>query len=323
MARMRNLGRVASCTVLACAAACGSSTSAADADDAGFDTTRADTATGDDASRADAPGDRRSDDGSTASDTAVGDATSEGGPDTMPSDGASVTDLDLDGLDDAAENAWATAYLPYISIHPSDGCPTHGIVVRVAPHPTEPKRVALWYDILYDQDCGASGHVGDDEMFGVVIDPSKPAPAGILAERAISHQGTACEHTSTCGRCTGLTACTTAKRLGLDYPTLFPSKDKHGNYVDTASCSASFICDFGGCTLSTAADAPPIVNVGEPLHPFVHDLTTEGFITTTNGWKNAALMHFDPWKPGNFGGAGDVSKDLVDPAFVVDTTACP
>jgi len=34
-------------------------------------------------------------------------------------------------------------------------------------------------------------------------------------------------------------------------------------------------------------------------------------------------MDFDPWKAGNFGGAGDVSKDLVDDAFVVDTTACP
>jgi hypothetical protein len=33
------------------------------------------------------------------------------------------------------------------------------------------------------------------------------------------------------------------------------------------------------------------------------------------------LFHFDPWKDQNFGGAGNVSQDLVDPAF--DTPACP
>jgi hypothetical protein len=41
-----------------------------------------------------------------------------------------------------------------------------------------------------------------------------------------------------------------------------------------------------------------------------------------NGWTEAALFNFDPWKAGIFGGAGDVSLDLVDSSFVVDTTAC-
>jgi hypothetical protein len=83
------------------------------------------------------------------------------------------------------------------------------------------------------------------------------------------------------------------------------------------------ICDFGGSGIAPAPDDAPMDNAGEPDHPLVHDLTTAGFITAANGWKEAALMHFDPWKPGKFGGAGDVSADLVDSAFVSDTTACP
>ena len=65
------------------------------------------------------------------------------------------------------------------------------------------------------------------------------------------------------------------------------------------------------------------MNVGEPAKPLVKNLTTEGFITAANGWSEPTLMNFDPWKAGKFGGAGDVSSDLVDDAFVVDTTSCP
>ena len=257
-------------------------------------------------------------DTSIADTDAVADAVADADTDDAP-----TGDLDLDGLADADESKWASDYFPYLSIHPSDGCPVHGILDRVSPHPTESGRVMIWYDVLYNDDCGASGHIGDDEVFGVVIDPKKPAPDGILAVRAISHQGTPCEHTTTCGQCSDLTACGTATRAGKSYPVVYPSKDKHGNYADKPTCDGSFICDFGGCALSAAADAPPFVNAGEPSHPLVHDLTTEGFVTTTNGWTHPELMDFDPWKPGNFGGAGDISKDLVDTSFVVDTTKCP
>jgi len=58
-------------------------------------------------------------------------------------------------------------------------------------------------------------------------------------------------------------------------------------------------------------------------HPLVHDLTTQGFVTAQNGWTKSELLDFDPWKAGTFGGAGDVSKDLVDTSFVIDTTGCP
>ena len=46
------------------------------------------------------------------------------------------------------------------------------------------------------------------------------------------------------------------------------------------------------------------------------DLTTSGFITGANGWTESSLMNFDPWVDHNFGGAGSVAKDLVDPAFL-------
>jgi hypothetical protein len=231
-------------------------------------------------------------------------------------------DSDGDGIPDALEAKIAAEYAPFFSVHPSDGCKTHGILYRVAPHPKEKGRVMMWFDVLFEKDCGANGHVGDNEMSGVVIDPTKPAPAGILAVRSISHQNTACQRITTCGQCAGMTACTTSIRNGIAAPVIYASKDKHGTYVDKATCDGSFICDFGGCALSPTADTALMVNAGEPNKPLVKNLTTEGFVNAKNGWSETTLMDFDPWKPGNFGGAGDVSKDLVDEAFVIDTTAC-
>ncbi|MHB8875844.1 MAG: hypothetical protein ACYC8T_19320 [Myxococcaceae bacterium] len=63
------------------------------------------------------------------------------------------------------------------------------------------------YDHLFQTDCGLNGHPGDNEAFGVTINPAKPAPAGITALKAISHQGTACEKVTRCGTCNGLAAC--------------------------------------------------------------------------------------------------------------------
>jgi hypothetical protein len=265
-----------------------------------------------------------SDGGGVGADGSAAAETEGGAPDVTTGDAVIHTagDGDGDGIDDAQEKVYADTYLPYLSIHPSDGCATHGIAYRVAPHPKEPSRVMMWIDVLYNDDCGTGGHAGDDEMFGVVIDPTRPAPAGILAVRAISHQGTPCEHTTTCGSCPGMSACATGMRDGKAYPAVFPSKDKHGNYVDMATCSGSFVCDFGGCASNPTPDATSKVNVGEPGHPLVHDLTDQGFVTAANGWSHAELLHFDPWKAGKFGGAGDVSKDFVDVAFVVDTTKC-
>lgn len=240
---------------------------------------------------------------------------------TVPSPDAAITDEDHDGLDDGDELRWAHDYLPFISTSPQDGCTTGGLLVRVTPHPMNDKLVHIIYDYLYDLDCGLGGHPGDNEVFAITIDPRVAPPAGIIAMKAISHQRTACERTSVCGRCGGLAACETLTKAAVAWPALWPSRGKHGSYVNRATS-----CVIGATCLDTCEDAalptvPQIVNAGEPTHPLVHDLTDEGFITTANGWKNMQLFHFDPWKAGaKFGAAGIVATDLTDPSF--DTTAC-
>jgi hypothetical protein len=231
-----------------------------------------------------------------------------------------IIDLDGDGLDDRMELAWAAAYLPYLSISPNDGCDTMGLLVRVRPHPADGALIHIIYDQLYDQDCGLGGHVGDDEVFAITADPSRPPPAGIVAIKAISHQGTACERDSQCGQCPGLGTCQTLPESGTPWPAVWPSRSKHGSYVDRSSACTLLNTCLDSCDDNPTPRKPPIVNAGEPGHPLVHDLTTEGFITVQNGWKNMQLFHWDPWVSMNFGGAGDISKDLVDPAF--DTPAC-
>src|SRR3954465_488421 len=72
-------------------------------------------------------------------------------------------DQDQDGLDDAMELAWAQQYMPALSISARDSCPTAGVVVRVTPTATS-GRIHIIYDVLYNQDCGVGGHVGDDEV---------------------------------------------------------------------------------------------------------------------------------------------------------------
>ena len=234
----------------------------------------------------------------------------------------SGVDADQDGLDDALEQALAEDNFPFHSLAPNDGCKTNGVVYRAAPHPSSAAHVMIWYVVLFQNDCGANGHVGDDEVFGAVIDPALPAPQSLLAVRAISHQGTFCESVTTCGTLPGCEPCTTAPRNGASYPVVFASIDKHGQYVKESTCDASFICDFGGCTLNSAPNLPPLVNAGEPGQPLVSDLSAQGFITAANGWDEAALMGFDPWSNQEFGSAGNVTDDLTDEAFVVPPSGC-
>ena len=241
---------------------------------------------------------------------------------TGGSDGGALAanDQDGDGLDDAMELAWAQQYLPYLSVAPNEECPTSGIVVRVSPHPTA-GFVHIIYDVLYNDDCGIGGHVGDDERFAITVDPSMPPPLGIVSVKGISHKGSICEKESDCGRCAGQTACATLVENGTQWPAVWVAKDKHGNYVNRAStCQFTDTC-LDDCQDNSAPAMPPIVNVGEPCHPLVSNLTTMGFITTQNGWTHMELFNYDPWGGLNFGGASVIATDLTDPAF--DTPACP
>jgi hypothetical protein len=208
-----------------------------------------------------------------------------------------------------------------LSLDPGDKCPLGGIVVRVRPHPDDAALIHIVYDHLYERDCGLTSHVGDNEAFGVTIDPTIPPPAGLLTIVAIGHQSTLCEKKTTCGSCGGLDACAMAMKNGVAYPVVFSSKDKHASYVQKGKCNPILSC-FDTCTLAPTSAAVPIVNVGEPGAPLVSDLTDQGFITAADGWTAQELFHWDPWDASkDFGSAGNVADDLVDAAFV--PPVCP
>jgi len=234
---------------------------------------------------------------------------------------AALRDDDRDGLDDARELALARDYLPFLALSPTDGCKVGGLLARVRPHPMSARCVLITYVHLFDKDCGIGGHDGDNEAFGVTVDPALPAPQGIRAVKAISHQGTLCERQSSCGDVGGLTACQTLMKGAVAWPALWSSRNKHGGYVNRTSSCTTFATCIDTCEDNTTAQAREIVNVGEPAQHLVSNLSTQGFITAANGWTSAGLMNYDPWGGQDFGGAGKVSEDLVDPAFV--TPGCP
>jgi hypothetical protein len=233
---------------------------------------------------------------------------------------AAPGDLDHDGLLDADELRIASEYLPFLSISDADACARNGILFRMRPHPDDATRLAVTMIVLYETDCGAGGHVGDDEVFGMTLDPSRPAPDGILAIRTIAHQNTACELVTDCGAGCGLDACTMGSRRGAAYPAIFASRDKHGWYAHEAQCDNA--CFFTNqCDMASAGAEPMLLNAGEPGAMLVTNLTTAGLITAANGWTEATLFDFDPWADMDFGGAGNTTSDLVDAAFL--TPVCP
>ena len=235
-----------------------------------------------------------------------------------------LVDDDGDGLDDAYELEVATTYLPFIALSPDDDCTRSGLLVRVRPHPADPTKLLVLYDHLFETDCGLNGHTGDNEMFGVAIDPALPAPGGILAIKTASHQNTPCERVTQCVNKTACgtdsrTACDLATIDGVAYPVLYASKDKHGQYATKSSCG--FGTCFDQCEANTTPHRPPIANAGEPGRPLITDLTAQGFITSANGWTKAELMNLDPWGAPDFGGAGNIAEDLIDPTF--EAALCP
>lgn len=236
-------------------------------------------------------------------------------PDAAPP--APILDADHDGLDDAFEQRLAEDYLPYLSLDPNDGCALDGLVARVRKHPADPTKIVIVYSHLFQRDCGLNGHVGDNEAFGIALDPAIPAPGGILAIRTASHQNTVCERITECTTCAGdpRTACDLAPDGSHMWPVLFASKGKHGQYATQGKCSPTASC-FDQCSMNPTRTRPPIVNAGEPTAPLTHDLTADGFITAANGWTEPALTHHDPWNSAvDFGNAGNIAGDLVDPEF--------
>lgn len=303
--------------------ACGSAPAAVGGADAG---TAADDAVASD-DDAVAPGDASTADaGDDRDDAAIETDSGAIGEDAeAPADASGpINDLDGDGLDDEFEARIAADYLPFRAVHPDDACALGAILFRVYPHPDAPAtRLLVIIDAIFERDCGTSGHIGDNEVSAMTIDPSLPAPEGILALRAIAHQSTPCQKITECGPCRGAnySACTTAQRPGRtgNYPVIFYSRGKHGSYLSEPECDNA--CFFTNqCELPSAPDEPQMINLGEPDLPSTRDLTTAGVITSTNGWTASELFDYDPWGASDFGGAGSVMLDMVDPAFV--TPAC-
>jgi len=240
------------------------------------------------------------------------------GSDTDAAPVSTIVDDDHDGLDDAFELTPARDYLPFISLDPGDDCPRGGLGARVRKHPADAAKIVIVYSHLFERDCGLNGHVGDNEAFGLAIDPAKVPPAGILAIKTASHQNTVCQRVSECSTCSGdmRDTCDLASDGGAPWPVLYASKGKHGQYATRDQCPLIGTC-LDQCTLASTRTRPPVINVGEPGAPLVHDLTAEGFITAANGWSEAALMNSDPWSTeADFGSAGNVAGDLTDATFV-------
>lgn len=230
---------------------------------------------------------------------------------------AGFVDRDLDGLDDDFELEVARGSLPVLAVHPQDRCPLGGLVFRLRPHPTgaDAGLLAITWTHLFERDCGLTSHVGDNEGFGATINPALPPEQRISALRAIAHQATLCERTTTCGRCAGLTPC--ERPTPSEPPLVFSSRDKHAGYLSLSACGTLTCLDV--CAMGRRTGVP-LVNAGEPDAPLTRDLTDGGFITTANGWTEQSLFHFDPWGAADFGSAGNVKGDLEDAAFL--TPAC-
>ncbi len=226
-------------------------------------------------------------------------------------------DHDGDGLDDAFEDATARAYLPYLASHPDDACARSGVVFRARPHPRDPALLHLIYSRLYELDCGLRGHVGDNEAFGVTVDPRLPPPAGLVALVAVAHDDTPCERTTVCGTCAGMPSCDVVDGR----PVLYASRDKHASVVDVGAGCGLGSC-FDTCALPARTSDVPLLNVGEPDAPLVRDLTDQGFLRAELGWSEPALLHADPWGDATFGDAGSIAGDLDDETLLPPACTC-
>jgi hypothetical protein len=218
-----------------------------------------------------------------------------------------LTDADGDGLDDDFEREVAEQNLPAIRLATDESCPgPHGVVYRVRRHPQAPQRLAITYVVLYDQDCGQlNGHLGDDEAFAITVDlDAQPGANATVGVATWAHAGTACESHSSCQTSPGTGAC--AQR-GLGEVQIYSSRDKHANYLSTDTCHDN--C-FDTCSAG-AHITGPLVDVGQPDKPLVRDLTTDGFIQSQSGWSRG-LLHADPWKHGDFAGAGNIANQLTN-----------
>jgi hypothetical protein len=220
------------------------------------------------------------------------------------------TDADGDGIDDDFEREVAQLNMPVLYMAAGEPCGgPHGIIYHVRRHPLDASKLAITYVVLYTADCGVgTGHVGDAESFAITVDlDAEPGAPGTVGVAAWAHGGTSCGSTSSCDAAPGTSACSVAGGHASSDIVLYASYRKHATYLSAQTCSDN--C-FDSCSIGERITGP-LLNVGEPDHPLVTDLTDQGFVRAADGW-NSQLLHINPWGSVEFGGGGRLDQPLTN-----------
>jgi hypothetical protein len=196
-------------------------------------------------------------------------------------------DLDRDGLADDLEAYLAVTFFP--TIHEfagpegNDECPlplTRPVLYRARPrvvkHRVDSDYVAITYVLLYAEDCGALGHVGDDEAFTIFLHHDRiPDRWRTIAASASAHQDSRSERDSVgAGR------------------AIWVSKNKHSSYATFEACDDSGVpgevCTEDGPSPRSYA----FLNVGEPWAHLSNDV---GDVMLRSGADPVAARALAPW----------------------------
>src|SRR5262249_38295925 len=136
---------------------------------------------------------------------------------------------------------------------------------------------------------------------------AEPGSAATVGVQTWAHAGTTCGSTSSCETAPAMGAC--GAPGGTSSPSevvIYASADKHASYLSPTTCANN--C-FDTSSPGTRIWGP-LLNVGEPDHPMVTDLTTQGFVQGSD-WA-AVLQHFNPWGTPEFAGGGHVDNELTN-----------
>ncbi len=202
---------------------------------------------------------------------------------------SAFSDVDSDGLDDGVEDALATRFFPYVwydngedwgCTHPATSWNPGTALARVIPHPNDPSKISVQYNLLYFKDCGEFAgrfaHNGDVEPFSLTLAPNASCPYGYgaFSLKTFAHYRGVGEHSEQ--RLLG-NSCTWGREAGgsPQVARIYASENKHANYVSLASCDAG----LGGLDHCSESFWLPfnVVNVGEPHAPRVDELKDHQF----------------------------------------------
>lgn len=261
-----------------------------------------------------------------------------------------ITDNDLDGMDDLLEEKLLQYFTPVFIQFSNDNCPgpaidgsgdsnlvvchiyplpqqytfnTNPDSLKIHPAPLVPEKGLItgliWYEptikvnaaLLYGKDCGMLGHTADVEGFSYSLKYVGPdSLAGWMYDTVMQHWKGGI--IQTVSHAGTLCEHVETQPYSLVVPdTIYNSPNKHGSYLSISGCNSSFICDPGCNGTQSRKNVKP-VNIGEPNAPLVTDL----------GAYYSGYAGEDPWGNAKFlnaygGNAGTIrSKMLLSLASV-------